>query len=100
MKRIRLDFGKCSSKQAVHEYLKEQFGFPDYYGGNLDALYDCLTDLAEDTGICFEEEPAGACRDDAQGQEGLEADEKVQQYLKKVRRVISDAAEENSHLYL
>ena len=33
-----------------HEYLKELFEFPDYYGHNLDALYDCLGDL-DDTEI-------------------------------------------------
>ena len=25
--------------------------FPDYYGGNLDALYDCLTDISIDTAV-------------------------------------------------
>lgn len=25
--------------------MKEKLGLPDYYGNNLDALYDCLTDL-------------------------------------------------------
>ena len=25
--------------------------FPDYYGGNLDALFDCLTDISSDTAI-------------------------------------------------
>ena len=30
-----------------HEYLKEQFDFPDYYGNNLDALYDCMSEMDE-----------------------------------------------------
>ena len=30
-----------------HEYLKMLFGFPEYYGNNLDALYDCLGDLPD-----------------------------------------------------
>ncbi len=33
-----------------HAYLKEAFHFPDYYGMNLDALYDCLSDL-DDTEV-------------------------------------------------
>ena len=39
------------SKKALHAYLKEKFGFPEYYGNNLDALYDCLTDISEPTAI-------------------------------------------------
>ena len=31
--------------QLGHKYLKEVFSFPEYYGGNFDALYDCLSDL-------------------------------------------------------
>ena len=36
----RLNIGK-------HEYLKEIFDFPDYYGENLDALYDCMSEMEE-----------------------------------------------------
>ena len=43
MKIIELD-GKCIKKHS-HDYLKEKFSFPDYYGKNLDALYDCLTEM-------------------------------------------------------
>ena len=29
-------------KENPHEYIKEKLDLPDYYGENLDALYDCL----------------------------------------------------------
>lgn len=42
-----LDGKKMISKEETHAYLKETFGFPDYYGNNLDALYDCLTEMGQ-----------------------------------------------------
>ena len=33
-------------KKSEHKYLKEALGLPDYYGENLDALYDCLCEMA------------------------------------------------------
>lgn len=41
---IRIDFREFDTKKELHLYLKEQCQFPDYYGCNLDALYDCLTE--------------------------------------------------------
>ena len=32
-------------KKEGHDYLKEALNLPDYYGKNLDALYDCLTEI-------------------------------------------------------
>ena len=32
-------------KKEWHDYLKEALNLPDYYGKNLDALYDCLTEI-------------------------------------------------------
>lgn len=49
MHRIELD-GKLIKKDG-HDYLKKALNFPDYYGKNLDALYDCLTDIGVDTEI-------------------------------------------------
>jgi len=42
---IILNAARMGTKEEAHEYLKKAFGFPDYYGGNLDALADCLGEL-------------------------------------------------------
>lgn len=38
-------------KKEGHDYLKEVLNFPDYYGKNLDALYDCLCEIGIETEI-------------------------------------------------
>ena len=47
MKQITLDGNILADAAQVHDYLKEVLNFPEYYGKNLDSLYDCLTDLNE-----------------------------------------------------
>ena len=37
------------SQPNVHEYFARKFPLPDYYGNNLDALYDVLTSLPATT---------------------------------------------------
>lgn len=34
-------------REELHDYLQEMLPLPAYYGRNLDALYDCLTELPE-----------------------------------------------------
>jgi RNAse (barnase) inhibitor barstar len=36
--------GKLIKKDG-HDYLMRALNLPDYYGKNLDALYDCLTEM-------------------------------------------------------
>lgn len=43
-----VDFSKVEYYIEIHEVLKRDLDFPDYYGGNTDALWDCLTDMLGD----------------------------------------------------
>lgn len=42
MEIITLDFSGIKSLLGLHEYLKDAFELPAYYGKNMDALWDCL----------------------------------------------------------
>jgi RNAse (barnase) inhibitor barstar len=42
--------GEAQSKQEVLERIAESFTFPQHFGKNLDALYDCMTDLVHKSG--------------------------------------------------
>ncbi len=43
---IKTDFSDCIYVDDIHGKLKTSFGFPDYYGKNWDALWDCMRDFA------------------------------------------------------
>lgn len=45
MKRCVIDGTKIASLPHLHAVLARELAFPDWYGRNLDALYDCLTSL-------------------------------------------------------
>ena len=48
MKEIIIDGSAIFTSPDLHEALAAALSFPDYYGKNLDALYDCLTEIGED----------------------------------------------------
>ena len=86
MKKITIDCKPLSTPAAVHQALAQALSFPDYYGHNLDALYDCLTDIREGTGIHV-----------------LHSDalyENLGPMTHGLLRVLRDAAAENSELYV
>lgn len=84
MKKILLDLNPASSVEWIHEYLKFELEFEDYYGCNLDALYDELTAIAEDTCLGI------FCPPQKEGH--------VAVYLERVKKVMKDAERDNPHL--
>ena len=47
-KQLKIDGSQVQSMDALYDLLASELMFPDYFGKNLDALFDCLCDLAED----------------------------------------------------
>ena len=76
-----LDVSELKSCGAFHARLKETLSFPVWYGGNLDAMYDCLTDLPRGTVLRI------------RGMAALEA-HLGPRYTAKLRRVLNDARAE------
>ena len=79
--KIYLDRARLKEKEEAHAYLKEKLHLPEYYGNNLDALYDSLTDLGK-TEVVLEKSEAG------------------KGYDERIRRVFAAAAHENPDLKL
>ena len=51
MKTAFLSPKEIRDKAALHASLARQLDFPDWYGGNLDALYDLLSATSERTTV-------------------------------------------------
>ncbi len=71
--------GTIKTPRDFHRALQEALGFPEWYGHNLDALYDCLTSLPQTTLVLEDFEEMGHFRGGFLG-------------------VFLDAARENKHL--
>ncbi len=79
--RFVLDGGSVGSCEVLHRTLAAGLRLPDWYGGNLDALHDCLTDITEPTELVIR---GGAALETALGG-----------YAAALRRVLADCAAEN-----
>ena len=81
--RVIINCENLHDRKQAHEYLAQMLNFPEHYGKNLDALFDCLTELSDCTIIL-------------KGEESLSQDN----YGAKVRKVMEKAAQSNPGLKL
>ena len=119
MRKVTLDFGGPVSaagltRREIHEYIAEKMAFPEYYGHNLDALYDCLTDISEPTAVGLAipaafENPREAARQMTAPADGNDDPPRrvlrqeqdhfdAMKYFLKVRKAFADAETDNPNL--
>ena len=41
-----IDCNQIQTREDLHRMFREVLSFPEWYGNNLDALYDCLTEIS------------------------------------------------------
>lgn len=85
MKICSLDGEMITDKGRLHDILAEKLELPDWYGRNLDALYDCLTDIREETEIRIRE--SGGMERNLGG------------YSRLLLKVLQDASKENPFIH-
>ena len=84
MRTVKLDLNKMTSLVSLHNYLHQALELPEDYGMNLDALHDCLTELAVPTEIIISKR--------------VTEEKYLGWYGKQLLAVLQDVAEENEAL--
>ena len=54
MRKLTLDCSQIGTKAGLHLQLTELLDLPEYYGNNLDALADCISEIHQDTCLVLE----------------------------------------------
>lgn len=83
---IMLDGKAMVDRPAAHSHLAQRLDLPTYYGRNLDALYDVLTEIGTDTELILED-PAAVV-------------ENLGKYGEALLSTMQEAAEANPHLII
>ena len=79
-----IDCTKIHCQEDLHEMFRQILCFPEWYGCNLDALYDCLTDISGKVRLL----------------DWDVAEDRLGAYGKKAKKVIAAAAVHNTDLDL
>ena len=86
MKRVVLTAEKIGNKESMAAFMKAALDLPEYFGGNLDALADLLSEVTRETVFEVPAEMFRRIPEDG--------------YAAKTLRVLNAAASENPHLHL
>ena len=84
MKTYIIDLTSVYNTDELHAAIRDVLPLPDYYGNNLDALHDVLTDIREECRIAFLHTD--------------EADITMPNYMRSLRTMCKDVMEENKKL--
>ena len=84
MNNLYLNCRNIITRPELHDKIADEFGFPEWYGKNLDALYDCLLDISTDTIMVIENFSL--------------LEEKLGKYALNFKKVLIDASAENKFL--
>lgn len=89
MKNIIIDFSKCKYPLDLHNEIREKLNLPEWYGNNLDALWDMLTGFIETPikiSVVFKPETKAA--------------ENLKENVLKIIETFKEAAEEDEEIEL
>ena len=86
MRICSLDGERITDREVLHDILAAELRFPDWYGRNLDALYDCLTDIREETEVRISQRTI--------------MERNLGGYSQLLLKVLQDASKENSYIHL
>lgn len=86
MRICSLDGERITDREVLHDILAAEFRFPDWYGRNLDALYDCLTDIREETEVRISQRTI--------------MERNLGGYSQLLLKVLQDASKENPYIHL
>lgn len=87
--RIIIDFSDCLYLDSIHNEIKEKLNLPDWYGKNLEALWDSLTGIIEtpaEIEIIFKPKTKAA--------------QKMKPYVEQIINVFRDAEKEYNEIKL
>ena len=73
---------RISDWDALYDQLSDDLALPEWFGRNLDALFDCLTEMDDTVYIAMDPVPT----------------EESKEWFQRIYEVISDAAAENENI--